>query len=163
MKQHRMNKYRWVLPALFGLLAIVTTAIIFYNSSQVGTDSEALSHGVRDGLNSWLAQWGIGGVLSNHIVRKTAHFLEFMLLGLLLALCLGTALKRCWRFFWLPVAVGFAVACMDETIQLHVPGRAGRFSDVLIDLSGVVAGTALGLLIIYLVRRRKSHRQIKKK
>ena len=47
-----------------------------------------------------------------------------------------------------------AVASVDETIQLSVPGRTGQLSDVLLDTAGAVTGAAMVLLILWLWGRR---------
>ena len=51
--------------------------------------------------------------------------------------------------------VTFLYACTDEIHQLFVPGRAGKFTDVLIDTTGGI----IMLLFIALVTRvaRKKH------
>lgn len=100
--------------------------------------------------------------LMTFIVRKCAHFSEYAVLG-------GIA-----RMFWLAVADGrvrerarrgvllagcaltAAVPCIDETIQLFVPGRAGQVRDVLIDLSGAATGALLCWAIACMRRRRRS-------
>lgn len=47
----------------------------------------------------------------------------------------------------IPIGVTFIYACTDEIHQLFVPGRAGRFTDVLIDTTGGI----IMLLFIALV------------
>jgi VanZ family protein len=42
---------------------------------------------------------------------------------------------------------------VDEAIQLFVPGRSGRVTDVLLDLSGVAFGAVLSLAISKIARR----------
>jgi VanZ family protein len=90
---------------------------------------------------------------TTHIVRKLAHFTEFAALGFCASctvgkrklLTLGTAGT---------VAFCFLYACTDEFHQYFVPGRACRFTDVLIDTSGSCTGMLLSLLCLYLVTRR---------
>ena len=57
----------------------------------------------------------------------------------------------------------FGYACTDEFHQLFVPGRAGRFTDVLIDSSGALVLSLIVVLVMHSrtmrgkrVRRRKS-------
>jgi VanZ family protein len=45
------------------------------------------------------------------------------------------------------------VPVVDEAIQLFVPGRSGRVTDVLLDLSGVAFGAVLSLAISKIARR----------
>ena len=84
--------------------------------------------------------------LANHIVRKSAHFLEYALLYLL-ALNLMRYYFTFNKALLLSLALVFLYACTDEFHQLFVPGRAGRFSDVLIDTSG--GFTAMIFTIIF--------------
>ena len=92
------------------------------------------------------------GEMGHTLLRKLAHFSEFACLGLLM----GTTL----RFYGKPVfratGLGLAAACVDETIQVFVPGRASSLIDVWID----TAGFATGLLILMLgyTFTRKSQR-----
>lgn len=83
------------------------------------------------------------------VTRKGAHMSEYALLALLLlhALSYGRGEARRWMSSAWMLAVSYAGA--DEFHQLFVPGRDGRFTDVLIDASGA----ALGLLACYGVLR----------
>lgn len=86
------------------------------------------------------------------IVRKLAHFLEHAVLGILAtgaarALFAGKPHQRRWWAFTLAVCV--AVPCIDETIQMFVPGRGPAIRDVCIDL----AGCAFGCLVAWLFGR----------
>ena len=80
----------------------------------------------------------------DHPIRKTAHFLEYFVLGVLLA---GAFLQpepgrgrirlqglRAWE-------AGTVYAVSDELHQLFVPGRACMPADVMLDSAGVLAGT----------------------
>lgn len=85
------------------------------------------------------------------LIRKGAHVLEYAVLGVLLCGLLRS-LGRRWR---LPVAaLVLLVPFVDEGIQLHVPGRSGQLSDVLVDLVGMAAGLTV-LLAIARLRRRE--------
>ncbi len=94
-------------------------------------------------------------------VRKSAHFAEYTILGLLLTLTAGawfpagfaagrkdiSALyPRTGPFpvrIGVPLIIGTLYAVTDEIHQLFVPGRAGQARDVLIDACGVFAGIFL--------------------
>lgn len=77
----------------------------------------------------------------DHPVRKLAHATEYAILALLWFGALGSKLKS--------VEIAFIYACTDEFHQLFVPGRAGLFTDVLIDTSGA----AVAMIIVWLVCR----------
>ncbi len=79
-------------------------------------------------------------------LRKTAHFSLFFLLGVLINLLLGVycikGILRALSGVLYAGAVGFA----DETLQIFSTGRAGRISDVLIDMSGAALAAILFLI-----------------
>ena len=72
---------------------------------------------------------------------------EFCVLGLLLSWLVRMTLKEIRQHLWLPLLGGIGVACVDETIQYFIPGRACRITDVGID----TLGCALGIVIITLI------------
>ena len=95
-----------------------------------------------------------------HIVRKCAHFTEYMMLGFLLRLCLeswiGHRIRRT-RFAGLAGFIaGAAYACTDEWHQLSIDGRSGQWTDVLVDSCGVLFGVTLGSLLIRSLSRKNA-------
>lgn len=73
----------------FGLIACVV--FIFSNSMQVAEVSSVASGRVLNLVRSVLTRLGMPGVANHvtmHIIRKLAHFCEYMLEGFLLMLCL---------------------------------------------------------------------------
>ena len=61
------------------------------------------------------------------------------------------------KFIYNLVAIGicFLYACTDEYHQLFIEGRAGQFTDVLIDTAGASLGCAIVVLIYKLIYRKK--------
>lgn len=89
-----------------------------------------------------------GAMLTEHIVRKTAHFTEYMGVGILLwGNFAAGGLRSADRVALAMVVIPF----VDETIQLFVAGRSGQISDVWLDM----AGAAAGLLAAWFVSRWK--------
>lgn len=82
------------------------------------------------------------------LVRKSAHFIEFGLLGILWG-CYSRLQKL--RIPWL---YGLPVALIDETIQYFVPGRSPAWEDVALDYIGYLVGFGLIVLIATLIRRK---------
>jgi len=75
---------------------------------------------------------------------KFAHFFEYMIFALLYYRGLSYDRKvRKLFYFLLVLMTGFALAGLDEYYQSFVPGRDSDVMDVLADLIGVVAGTAI--------------------
>ena len=89
----------------------------------------------------------------DHPVRKTAHAMEYAVLGLLTA---GAFIDRRTSIragILVPWCIATAYAASDEIHQLFVPGRSGQVSDVILDSAGVLAGL-LGLAAVRKIRRR---------
>lgn len=60
----------------------------------------------------------------------------------------------------LSLITGVFIAALSEFIQLFVPGRAGTITDVIIDSAGYLCATMLMLLIVYLINKNKSHKNV---
>ena len=80
-------------------------------------------------------------------VRKTAHFLEFFVLGVLVFFsCKELKINN---IYWM-IMFCFLYACSDEVHQVFVPGRSGNIIDVLIDSFG----STTSILLLKLKYRR---------
>ncbi len=94
----------------------------------------------------------------DHPVRKTAHFMEYTVLGILFSvdLLLFIRLTVMSRFLLAWIA-GIAYSITDEFHQLFVSGRSGQLTDVLIDGSGVLLGCIVILVVcmLYSFKRNK--------
>lgn len=82
-------------------------------------------------------------------VRKTAHFTEYFVLGILvLAACLSTFNKK---NFWIALIICVLYAASDEIHQMFVPGRSCRLTDVFIDASGSLTGELVFIYLRYIL------------
>lgn len=144
---------------------VIWMCIIFAFSAQPAEESTDISMGVGmriskifvPGFEEWetIEQIEFAEGI-DFAVRKTAHFLEYMMLGILWMLSLLT--KPDSRFSlkksaWISAAASALYAAGDEFHQLFVEGRAGRWQDVCIDTAGAVTGILVVLMIIRLYRR----------
>ena len=132
---------------LWTALTLAWLFFIYSNSMKTASQSSDQSQLVLRVVEQISETIGIGTGITEHLIRKTAHFVEYMVLGLLLSQTV-----RAWGFFassqlWIVPLAGFFMAAADETIQLFREGRSGQFTDVLLDLAGVIAGLALIRLI----------------
>ena len=94
------------------------------------------------------------------LLRKLAHFSEFCCLGILLSWLLRMLQEKTWMHYAIPFFAGFAVACIDETIQYFVPDRGPGLRDVAIDTLGVCSGIIL--IWAFLLLRQKKKQKMKK-
>jgi VanZ family protein len=88
-------------------------------------------------------------LLLHHIIRKTAHFVEYFILSLLILRAIragrhDTRLR--WALAAILIVAGYA--SLDEFHQSFVPGRTPRISDVLLDTSGGTAAQAIAGLVL---------------
>lgn len=134
---------------IFLSLAIIWMLVIFVFSAQKSEESTKLSNGagryVVTTVNEVMDKgWDEEKVEEyalaiDHPVRKLAHATEYAILALLWFGALGSKPQA--------VVIAFLYACTDEFHQLFVPGRAGLFTDVLIDTSGA----AVAMFVVWLV------------
>ena len=146
------------------LCVIVVMVIIFLFSAQSDEESSKLSGQfveiiikifIPDYNNlSLLQQQEINDKIG-FVIRKTAHFTEFSLLGFFLMLHLittrhifGKIKNKTFFLFCVSWFLGTFYAVTDEIHQSFVSGRYSSIKDVLIDSSGVLFG--ITILIIFL-------------
>lgn len=93
------------------------------------------------------------------LVRKTAHFTEYAILGALFYLNVIQLpkLNRYPKKILLPIFFSFLYACTDEIHQIFVPGRSTQFRDILIDTLGASFGATITYLTIKLFIKIKAH------
>ena len=91
----------------------------------------------------------------DNILRDSAHFLEFLILGILTILYSNRFKLTVLRRSSLVLLFCIAVALIDESIQFFSPGRAFELSDLALDVSGSIIGGILILLLCKIEERRK--------
>ena len=154
-KKQRISPWLLAGRIIFTMALIGCIVFIFTNSMQIAAVSEGASGRVLAWMQKILRVLGMPGAASHltmHIVRKLAHFCEYMLEGFLLMLCLRVYTKHLLKHLAWPILGGLLTALTDETIQLFVPGRSGQVTDVWIDFSGVMTGLVVGLILLGLIR-----------
>lgn len=83
------------------------------------------------------------------VIRKTAHFTIYGVLGVLAFLSIVTYKKIpfCYRLIS-PAAFCLLYSISDEVHQRFIPGRSGEIRDVFIDFCGSLLGIAVVSLIL---------------
>ena len=129
------------------VVTLVYVLFIFSNSIKPSDISSADSGRVLRMIQESFISLGISvGWLTEHIIRKTGHFSEYTLLGILLYGCVKSYGFPAERRYFIRITAGFLVPFLDETIQLMVEGRSGQISDVWLDCSGVAFGILLAAM-----------------
>lgn len=144
----------------FIVLTIIWMAVIFAFSAQDGASSNRTSMAVGEAVgevkhhdfNEWdTAKKNAYIEDVNKPIRKTAHFLEYAILGVL---CFGSLYKsRETILFRAAISLGICViySVSDELHQLISVGRACKVTDILIDSSGALVGIVIGVALVYMV------------
>lgn len=155
----RKTKKNIIFSVVLTAVTMLFIAFIFIHSSMTADESDSESLATLDVLLNIFKSLGISAELTNHIVRKAAHFCEFCLLGVLSTFTLFSYIKKPINNMTTVCFICLATAVADEAIQLFVPGRAGMVQDVILDFSGSLTGivivTAI-LLIIISLRKKKT-------
>lgn len=140
------------------ILLILYIGVIYSRSMKPAVQSSQESGAVLEMAIEILDHAGIqSGWLTEHIVRKTAHFAEYAGMGVLLYVNLAGLGTRCEKWLAGILAV-IAVPLIDETIQLFSAGRAAMVQDVWLDVSGAAAGLAIaGIAAVLWQRIRRKH------
>ncbi len=149
------------------VLLVLWMIVIFAFSNDSGSASSDKSDGIASTIVSFISN------ISHHdysdtefeqiidncifIVRKSAHFLEYFILGILTLKVLKDYKDLTVNWILLALLFCFLYASTDEIHQLFVPGRSGRLTDVIIDTLGSLCGI-ISYWIIYL----KFHKHGKK-
>lgn len=117
----------WLIAArvIFTFALIACIVFIFSNSMQIGDVSETASGRVLLLMKKVFTRLGMPGAanhLTDHIVRKLAHFCEYALEGFLLTLCLRVYTRHFFVHISWPILGGLLTALTDETIQMFSDG-----------------------------------------
>ena len=130
---------------IYTLITILIMVFIFIQSA-LPADLSSRESGLISGFLARLL--GQDPEAMSFLIRKCAHFTEYMILGISLFFTMGEHLasadipSRTVPFSaW---GIGAFYALTDEIHQIYVSGRSCEFRDILIDSCGV----ALGVLLV---------------
>lgn len=141
------------------ILIIATIAFIWSNSLQSIPESQERSLGIMGKITPVLEVFVGKGNVTDHLVRKLAHFIEFGTLGCELALL--AVLRK--RVHFQPVVnclfAVLSVAVIDEAIQIF-SNRGSQVQDVLLDFAGAVTGILFIILIHWLNTEVRTKRRL---
>lgn len=137
---------------IWWLLTLIWCYVIFFQSSKPAVESSSESTMIVDLINRhFKGSFGYGKVVvSENFVRKSAHFLEYYILGSLLFM---SFLRRdkLFKTIYFAALSGLFYALSDEIHQYFVPGRAMRLLDVVIDSAGLFTG----IYILYSIAKKR--------
>ncbi len=154
---------QYLLKPLTFAPAILVMVMIFWFSSQDGTDSssqsllvtERIVHCInyRMAMNWTPVQQAYYVMQLEHLVRKLAHFGEYALLGFCLVLPLyAYHIRKGWLLLTAQMICSL-YAGLDEFHQSFSPGRTPAPRDVMIDSAGALTGILIGWLIAHVAAK----------
>lgn len=158
---------RYYKRLILAALVIGWCIVIFDFSSQSSDQSTTTSGGLIEAVCSYIVpefsdfngQERADFIESlQFAVRKCAHFTAYAILGLLSWFALFD-FKTKIRYA-LAVGFSFLYACSDEIHQYFVPGRSNEIRDVLIDTSGALLGSLIGLAITKLILHFRNQKSV---
>ena len=142
---------------IFGILIILNCSLIFYFSNQVADDSSVQSSRVVDWVSEVLPsirnleepeKMSVKAMLIP-IVRKTAHFSIYAMLGIwTINFALTFEKLSTKRKIIYTILFCLFYATTDEIHQIFIEGRSSEIRDILIDTLGALTGTLIMLGII---------------
>lgn len=149
---------------IFAILIILNCLIIFYFSNQVADSSSKQSSTIVEIVSNIIPtiknmQEPNKTILKEEIltpiVRKTAHFCIYAMLGIFTMnfMCTYEKISIPKRII---ISLLFCAiyAITDEFHQYFIPGRSAEIKDVLIDSSGAFVGILVTTVIIKITRRK---------
>lgn len=150
---------------VLAVLSVLWMAVIFGFSSRDAEESTVQSNSVTELLikifekdYDTLSDAQKQALVEKYdgIIRKTAHFGIFAVLGMLVYFTAGSLrwipvflLKP--AYISLPCCIVFAIT--DELHQMFVPGRSCQIKDVLIDSSGALCGILAAIAAVLTAKK----------
>ncbi len=157
----------WAVRIILIALIIWWMTVIFGFSAEDGQQSQSFSDRITikvvkviypDYDSLTLASQKMHFNKISFLVRKTGHFGEYAILGILWSVFLlsfGRARRLKYRIFTvIPVFICMIYASTDEFHQGFVDGRSPKVMDVIIDTCGALAGVLFILIVRYIFERK---------
>ena len=137
-----------ILRCLLLLAILGTVAFIFVNSMLPPAQSTEQSDTVKDIIVELLPDDSRAEDFVEQYIRKIAHFTEYGLLGIEIAVYLMLFTRRKWSTLALAMTTPLFVGFADETIQ-RFSGRGPSIDDVWIDIGGFLFFYLIALAILF--------------
>lgn len=124
---------------IFNLLIFIYIGFIFSNSLKSAYLSDLDSGFVTTVVNQVFDVFTINVPFEmlHHLIRKLAHFSEYLILGILLTISYHKYPLSKHKLSYL---IFIITPIIDETIQTFSPGRCFAINDILIDSLGLLVG-----------------------
>lgn len=141
------------------ILLLLWIILIFGFSQDSGDVSSVKSDGIANviiNIVSDITGKNLDIDICTFIIRKIAHFTEYIILGLLVINVIKDYKTIDTKVLIISIILCFIYACSDEIHQLFVSERSGRITDILID----TAGSFVGIFIYYKKYKKRKLKNI---
>ncbi len=148
------KKKRKIIKILYCVYLVFLICFIFSNSMVSKEESANTSTGVLAFVNNVMESIGIPFSFEHNFIRKAAHVIEFMALGVSLFGFIALDKKVNINNSVYCAFFSCLVAITDETIQYFYE-RGSMVVDVWLDFASAVLGMLIAQLIYYIVLLKK--------
>ncbi|KAA9013816.1 VanZ family protein [Niallia endozanthoxylica] len=131
------------------LALILWMGLIFFLSQQPATESNELSRIITEYIVKIVAMVHLDADfnINNSSIREYAHFLAYLILGILVTIILQVIGIRGIRGMGLALLLCVFYAVFDEIHQIFSPGRGIQLKDVFVDSFGA----GVGIIIVWVI------------
>lgn len=136
------------------ILIVLWMGLVFFLSQQSADESSELSQGLLKIILKIFKLDSKTEFITEHIIRKLAHFTLYTLGGMLIYLHINLYNTNTKNKVILSHGIGTIYAITDEIHQIFIPGRSGEIRDVLIDSIGVFIGLIF-VCIIDMIKKKE--------
>lgn len=150
MQTETRNRIKIVLR----ILIVISIAVAWGHSTMPVPVSKAESGYFLDFLKPFFGIFLPDEAVTDHLIRKMAHFSEYGVMGMEMTLYLQVAKGIKPKLLVNTLFSGLAIAFIDETIQIF-PGRGPLITDLWIDLAGFTLGGLVMCLAVFVWHRLK--------
>ena len=163
-----MDKSKKTFRIIMTVIILLTVVIIWGHSFMTPEMSTEESSFVKEIVEAVVqsVSHNEAFVIPEVVIRKSAHFIEYAILGLELAILITinksipaddkkrSLIKRILSIYPTAFIFSLFVASVDETIQ-YFTGRYSSFWDVLLDMTGASFSIGIFLLLRSLIRKKR--------
>ena len=134
----------------------ITIAIMVFIFIQSALSADLSMH-ESNVIVKWLSSFlNVQPEMLSFIVRKCAHFLEYLILGISMFVSVRDLSRwKRWKNAIPAFLICAAYAATDELHQMFVQGRSCEVRDILIDSLGALLGILFALLVSFLRSKKK--------
>ncbi|MBO7730845.1 MAG: VanZ family protein [Lachnospiraceae bacterium] len=134
----------------------ITIAIMVFIFIQSALSADLSMH-ESNVIVKWLSSFlHVQPEMLSFIVRKCAHFLEYLILGISMFVSVRDLSRwKRWKNAIPAFLICAAYAATDELHQMFVQGRSCEVRDILIDSLGALLGILFALLVSFLRSKKK--------